>query len=327
MIQRWLVLIFLSIVAISPQGFADGVDPPPVDLDQSFLLLPAFDLERFGSGPVHVGDKLVLKVQGLNSEIQSVAVPAGTPDLQEAGWDLDISKGTAGDVLILAGALKVGRVIIPSLKLLDAAGKPVARTNPQTFDVETAIAANDDKKDQPADLAPPLSTAFPTWLVISLTIFGITVIGVIVYIVYRYFKSKRPVPVQASEVIKPEDMIALAIFADLEKSGILLRGEYKKYYFKISDALKEYLGRRYCFDAPESTTAELIRELKIKNVVSESFVIDLQSLFEEMDVVKFTDVKPSQEEGRKVLERARKWVLQTRQLHLIHSSVEVKSAP
>jgi hypothetical protein len=154
-----------------------------------------------------------------------------------------------------------------------------------------------------------------------MVICGLLVLGALIYWFYRWSKSNRPLPPKPVEPPKPEDEVALTALAQLEKSGFLERGEYKKHYFGVSEILKTYIGERYGFDAPENTTREMMENLKLAWARElggdEKRLNTLGELFEQLDLVKFTDHVPEKIESQTVVSVAREFVRGTRRKPVI----------
>jgi hypothetical protein len=343
----------LSAFSAAARADADAAfpnaEPSPVPLDLDFLNLRAFDLERVdGPAELKVGDSVVMRIAGLNGlsaagapirepmkELKLVA-PPGADSLTDQGWSVSIedsAPAAPGELRIRVTPLKAGSLTLPSLAIVgasfeepgsgpgagpdekDPANKPapLARTNPVTIQVSSAIQADDPKPDQPAELRPPVSLRFPWWVI---ALAGLIACGALVggVIAYRRWRAKKPRAALArpAEPPKPEDEIALSALAELEKSGPLRRGEFKAHYFRVSEILKAYIGARYDFDASESTTREMIGRLEDSRSVEDARLDRLETLFEKLDLVKFTDHVPLPDEGGMVLESAREFVRGTR---------------
>ncbi len=278
----------------------------------------AYDLERVldpleKKVPAKVGDKIKLKISGIPSglSLNGSLDLSSAVDLQEQGWSLELN--TAGsEYFISATPLKPGQLTIPSVVLKDASGKILARTNPFNLEVSSAIQADDPRPKEPEALEPPLSLQFPWWVMITLAILGVIVIGFAIYGIYRWRKAKKPFQVKQIEIYRSEDEIALESLTALDRQEFIKQGKFKAHYFKISEILKIYIGSRYRFDAPESTTREMITILKDQESSLEFVVIEtLQTLFEKLDRVKFTDHVPDMDEAKQLIGITKEFILKT----------------
>ncbi|MCM2276776.1 MAG: hypothetical protein NDJ89_01715 [Oligoflexia bacterium] len=301
---------------------ASGADAPAPEASAApenaeFLSLPALDLELLAdpSGkeppPARVGDKIGFKLVNPPEPELRVGPPSGGEPPADQGWSL-IDQGLPGASLTLM-PIKPGNLAVPSLPVLDRAGKTVARTNPLRLEAQSAIRKEDPKPQEPEPLEPPVSLGIP-WLAIALL--GLLVLGLLaagIYALIRWSRKKRPVlpPVPAAPP-KPEHEVALAALAELEAAGLPLRGQNKKHYFRISEILKAYLGARFGFDALESTSSEIVRALEERRQLLERQLDQLESLFGLLDRVKFTDHVPEEGEPARVLEEVRRLVNETR---------------
>jgi hypothetical protein len=332
----WLAILTVaslnlaSVLTSSTFSWADA-DPQPspsAKLDMNFLLLPAYELEPAANPDPkvtqtperRVGDEIVLHVADLaipqgSSGPLKIELPPGTQPLNDEGWEI-FTKSEGADLKLIAVPLKAGKLTLPSLAIQDAAGKSFARTNPFRVEVKSAIRPDDPKPQEPADLRPPAELAFPWWAIALMTIGALLVVGATGYSLYRWSKGKRAIPAKVVEPPKPEDEEALASLAQLEKSGALERGEFKKYYFGVSETLKRYIGRRYDFDAPENTTREMMENLRqawARELGGEQKKLtELAELFEQLDRVKFTDHVPASIESQGIVHIAREFVRATR---------------
>jgi hypothetical protein len=341
---HWIVGSVLVLTGTLGSNLAVWAEEPlsaqvaaKTELDPGFLLLPAFDLDRIpqadpsgvkskdapvaDAGP-KVGSPVLLRVQGVNlpgiadpSKSLKLEVPPGTEDLTDQGWEVAAVPDNvpAGEFWIKVVPLKAGSLTLPSLALKDASDKAVARTNPFTLTVPSSIRKDDPKPEQPEDMAPPVSLRFPWWLIAVGVLGVLMLLGGAIYGYLRWRKRVRPVALaKPAEPPRPEDEMAFAALAELERQGPLKRGEFKAHYFRLSEILKIYIGRRYRFDAAESTTRELIRSLEERGELGDQRLDRLETLFEKLDLVKFTDHVPLPDEGLRLLELTREFVQLTR---------------
>jgi hypothetical protein len=329
-----------SIACMAPAVSLAAPDPsasPSPKLDMSFLLLPAYDIEAApkaspspvpqGSGSVtyRVGDEILAHVPQValpagSTGPLSISLPPGTPALADEGWEI-FPKSDPNELRLILVPLKAGKLTLPSLAIQDSAGKSIGRTNPWPAEVVSAIRKDDPAPQKPVDLKPPAEVAFPWWAIAMMAVVALMIVGAIVYWAYRWSQRKRALLPKAVEPPKPEDEVALLALAELEKSGALSRGEFKKHYFRVSEILKTYIGARYGFDAPENTTRELFQNLKTawheELGSNPDWLGKLQTLFGQLDLVKFTDHVPEPGEAKQVAEVAREFVRATRRMPVI----------
>jgi len=339
-------LIVLGIVFASVGGsFAAPSETPlplpspSMALDADFLLLPAFDIEQSklqnNSNSIQIGDEIELRVSGIHiSGVQNawkelkVDIPPGV-NIHDQGWEINPKPVTdttpTTDYLISAIPLKPGKLSLPSLALKDGTGKAVGRTNPFTVEVASAIKSTDPKPEQPEELEPPVGLQFPWWILALMGLVGVLFFGIAVWFLVRWLQARKAKKTQKVEIVLSEDEVALAGLTDLERRELLKKGEFKAHYFKVSEILKSYVGARYQFDAPESTTQEMIAFLEEKKIAADSIIDRLEVVFDKLDRVKFTDHSPVVEESIKLIEDAKSFVLSTRRIPAILNNTGVTS--
>jgi hypothetical protein len=333
---RFFRVLILSLVFFQNAGYVPGVlsasadeplpavSPAPA-VDPDFLLLPAFDLEPIKplqDRKVQVGDELLLKISGIRiprienavKELNVSAAP--NENLSDQGWEVtprtSPTELPASEFLLSAVPLKPGKLYLPSLALKNSAGTAVGRTNPFSVEVDSAIAKNDPKPQQPEELEPPVGLQFPWWILALMGLAGSLVLGLLTYALYRWYKRRKAKISLIPAVVRTEDEIALTRLVELQQLELVRKGDFKGHYFRISEILKSYVGDRYDFDALESTTQEMIRLLEEKKSTVDTAIDRLESVFNKLDRVKFTDHLPAEEESAKLLDDAKEFVLNTR---------------
>jgi len=198
--------------------------------------------------------------------------------------------------------------------VLDESGKPVARTEPFSFQVTSTIKSDDPKPQEAVGFRPPVGLAFPIWILLLLMLGGALILAGVTWAINRWLQKRKafklpPIPEGPP---KTEDQAALDDLEELEKQGLVKRGQYKVHYFRVSEITKRYIGKRYAFDAPESTSREVIITLEEKKLIGDDWIDRIETLFEKLDRAKFTDHVPDADEGAAVLAEVRKLVLSTR---------------
>jgi hypothetical protein len=160
------------------------------------------------------------------------------------------------------------------------------------------------------DIKPPLGV--PITLADLLPyIIGIVVIGLIIYASFYISKRKRKI---VSEIFstpkRPAHEIALESLQSLESEKLWQRGEIKLYHSKLSDIIRTYIEHRFTVPAMESTTNEIIEDLR-RIKINGSLTDTLQVLLTTADLVKFAKGQPLANENDLCLKNAYDFVNQT----------------
>ncbi len=308
-------------------------------MNPEFLTAPSFELEPEPSvaAKVQVGDSLRLTVQGFQGGgVGDIKVESSVPvdKLREEGFELLSVPAPVGSPFPAASPkplsvsvviVKAGKLTLPALGFRDTSGKWVGRTNPFPVEVASAIKSDDPSPEKPAEGLPPVSLGFPWKLIVAFGALALALIALGIYAGIRWSRRNRKgvASKKADGPPKPEDEVALAELDRLEREGFLKLGRFKPHYFRVSDVLKAYFGKRFTFDALECTSGEILIELELKKAASEELLRELRNFFYELDEVKFTDRLPLPDVAEKLVGRAREFILKTKRLPPITSTAPV----
>jgi hypothetical protein len=116
---------------------------------------------------------------------------------------------------------------------------------------------------------------------------------------------------EPSVPVLPADYVALTELTRIERMDLVRRGEFKKYYTLVTDALRRYLSARFEVEAMDRTTDELLLELEDTG----RRVDKLDSLLREADLVKFAKYVPGEEAGTAAMSSAREIVVKSTPRH------------
>lgn len=105
--------------------------------------------------------------------------------------------------------------------------------------------------------------------------------------------------------------MALQKLAHLGDEKLWQKGEVKKYQSELTYIIREYLEGRYSIAALESTTSEIIGQLK-STLTDPSHQSSLQRILQVADLVKFAKAKPEEEVHASFLEEAEGFVHATK---------------
>jgi hypothetical protein len=117
----------------------------------------------------------------------------------------------------------------------------------------------------------------------------LAILGLIFFIIYKINARKKKE--LKPEILIPAHIIALGHLSDFKQKKLLEKEEIKTYYSELSDILRTYLENRYKFLAMESTTDEIMKELKELVFHSEKKK-EISEFLKDADLVKFAKAIP-----------------------------------
>ena len=143
---------------------------------------------------------------------------------------------------------------------------------------------------------------------IFLLVLGITA-GIIWYYFFKIKKSKLPdVPVDTR---LPWE-IAYEQLNELKKNALLEQGQFKLYYSKLSDVVRQYFENQFGVKAPEMTTEEFLWSLEKSNDLKDNYKSSLKKFLSSCDIVKFAKHIPQMNEGIESFQLAKALIDETK---------------
>ena len=313
-----------------PVAAARGVEGE-VRLEQDFAVLVngqrvASDPNAAQTSPVTVGTALVLTLDVRRPVDTSLALPSE----QDTGR-FELVKVERAPVAPEPGAAAVrelielhfavfrpGRHVLEAfeLKVMDAQGGiSTVSTRPVNLRVVSVI-ANDKNPEMPS-AQRPVSVWTEDWALVWIggVLLSLLVAGLLGAWLYRAFGPKPPPPPPPPP--RPAHEIAMEKLGAIAAANLPEQGEFEAFYVRVSEAVREYLGRRYNLSITdqaglELTTEELLvplREVRWPRGMDHFLV---ESLLHDCDIVKFARYSPSEDEAAEVLMRAFQLVELTR---------------
>jgi hypothetical protein len=160
------------------------------------------------------------------------------------------------------------------------------------------------------DIKPPVNLPMNLledfwWLWILLAVIAI---GLGLYFFLRHRKK-----VKLQQVVPPLPPWEMAL-RQLEELGVKDfpgRGEWREYYFRLSDILRHYIEDRFVIKAAEMTTEEFLQKVKNEGVLSSEQKSTLKDFMNIADMVKFAKLAPLREEADKSYDLVLRFVKET----------------
>ncbi len=124
------------------------------------------------------------------------------------------------------------------------------------------------------------------------------------------------------EVIIPSHITALEKLNELRSSEIWKTGDIKEFQSSLTFIVREYLENRYDIQALESTTGEIMEDLK-KMSFDQDYVPPLKNILQIADLVKFAKADPPDEIHEEFLNTAEDFVNNTKESEAINDKDEL----
>jgi hypothetical protein len=139
---------------------------------------------------------------------------------------------------------------------------------------------------------------------------GVLLLLVILAVIYRRRRPKKKEIIEIRDE-KPPYVIALEELDALEREKLWQQGLIKEYHSRMNHIMRTYLERRYGIPALESTSSEIMGQLR-KNDLSEDLLQQVREVMEVEDLIKFAKAEPPIDIHAQYLEFARSLILRTK---------------
>lgn len=128
-----------------------------------------------------------------------------------------------------------------------------------------------------------------------------------------------------ADVNEPAHIVALRRLEELRSNAMWVPEKQKLFYSGVTDALRDYISRRYNVGAMEMTTAELFAEMTSFDLPEEQLA-ELRKLFERADFVKFAKYVATDEDNASTIPLAVRFVTQTYHSELLAQQENAKES-
>lgn len=129
--------------------------------------------------------------------------------------------------------------------------------------------------------------------------------------VFLFLKKKRPTAARTTTTPEiPLTERILTALHRLDKERVWQQGDHKGFHSRLTDLLRAYLEERYNVPALESTTDELLKELRVSPLNTDQRG-QLENMLRLADMVKFAKALPSPQENEQMMAGALRFVQDT----------------
>lgn len=144
-------------------------------------------------------------------------------------------------------------------------------------------------------------------LEIGILIFLILASVLVLLVIIRRFQRRRAL---GDDHLSPSQKAFLEI-ERLKQQKFLERGDFRRYYFFLSEIFRRYLFERFTYPALEKTTPEILSDLQIFPSFQQSFLPQVDELLKTTDQVKFAGEMTTANMANRVTEKIILFVNQT----------------
>lgn len=136
-------------------------------------------------------------------------------------------------------------------------------------------------------------------------------LALIITLLYLLLRKRKPVAERlAPEIAVPLQERILAALAALDQQRVWQQGDHKSYHSRLTDLLRSYIEERFRVPAMESTTDELLKELRVSPLNNDQRG-QLENMLRLADMVKFAKALPSPQENEQMMAGALRFVQDT----------------
>lgn len=162
-------------------------------------------------------------------------------------------------------------------------------------------------------IKPAKTIPYPYQEVFKKYIVYVAAIVAIIALIILFFWYRNKLKNKVVKKITPLDAHTKALekLKEIEKQKLWQNDKTKEYYLDISETLRVYLEERFKVNALETTTDEILENMKLANG-SKALNVKLKEVLQQCDLAKFARFKPSPEENVRLMKTAQDFVLHTK---------------
>ncbi|MFN8179847.1 MAG: hypothetical protein U0167_18090 [bacterium] len=270
-----------------------------------------------------IGGRLLLTLRADAPEGWLVEAPSPTAELGDfrvRSIEPGPPEGTTRVFKLWLVPVKAGDLQVPPVSIRARRGneEPIEVPSPSlavhvASNLGAAAPGDSAKADvKPADLKPALVPPRdwrPVWIALAAALLAFLAASAILRRLRRR-PAREIVPVVPKVPTRPAWEIALEELDRVAAERLVDRGELRRQYEGVTDALRRYLENRWGVPALESTTDD-VRRLLQTAPVPPAFAGRVLALLSEADLVKFAKARPEPHAARACETQARELVVET----------------
>jgi hypothetical protein len=166
------------------------------------------------------------------------------------------------------------------------------------------------------DVKSPIHLPLSFLEVFPFVVGGLALVAAVYLAVWYLRKRKKSKGLLIPErPLEPAHVIAFRELDRLREEKLWQRSEFKPYYTRLTEIIRQYIERRFDIPAMEMTSYEILDAWKLGEKPEEDLAAQLNRLLNLADLVKFAREKPLASDNEENLERAYEFVKRTVPVH------------
>jgi len=272
-----------------------------------------------------VGDPITIDINVTHPAGYTVIAPTfeeGWGEAMVVGTETAVIDPTTTRITLDARLFSPGDFLTPPLNIsvTDGTGQLASTiAAPAALTVGSVLVEGDSEL---RDIKPQADLPIPSYL-IWLLAGGSILLAAAAYTVWQRRQAKLALAAVDNRAM---DVIALDELARVQGLELAENGRFKEHYTLVTDAVREYLEKRYTIPMTERTTAEIQAEMR-DSAVSPDMARQIVNFLDDSDLVKFSTFTPDVESARTLLENGRLIIKSTAVKQIEISKVEMNNSP
>jgi hypothetical protein len=277
----------------------------------------------FDSSRIYIGDQVHFNIVITQPPDLQVILPSFKDSLQK---NIEIIQGPAIDTIKENGNLKITeKYLITSFDSGTYKIKPVFVevkspdglkrffSDISQLDVMKITTAPADSTAKIYDIIAPYRAPLTAGEIIPWVLI-VLIASAAVWLLFRFLKNrkKQVSVIEETKITEPAHVIAFRELEKLNSEALWQNGEFKLYYTRLTEILRQYLENRYMVYSLELTTSETLNALVKTGFKKDASYDRLKSVLVGADLVKFAKYVPEKEENELHYRNAWEFVNETK---------------
>lgn len=246
---------------------------------------------------IRIGEQVKLNIEvraPKNDEVSFPDIQFASDSMEVVGMsDIDTSykkDDAVYKVVYSLTSFDKGKYRVPPVEI--KAGGQILTTDPFTVDVATVeVDTLKQARYSIKDIRPEPYTAGEIWKKYYWVLIVLAVLALLIWETVRLARRRREAKIPPEMLLSPYERAKFRLNR-LDEEHLVQKGRIKDFYVALTDVIRLYLDEQYGLPAPESTSDEILKDVRKLKLSKEEYA-KLRNLLMDADLVKFAKMYPS----------------------------------